>query len=86
MVFLRIPRLINYSDLHIDPTDASFLQKKKSESRSPSVRMSFEETKKECVRSRFSHSFLFLGRKTGLEPATSGTTIRRSNQLSYNLH
>ena len=28
-------------------------------------------------------SFLF-GWKTGFEPATSGTTIQRSNQLSYN--
>jgi hypothetical protein len=25
------------------------------------------------------------GRKAGLEPVTSGITIRRSNQLSYNL-
>ena len=29
--------------------------------------------------------FLF-GWKTGFEPATSGTTIQRSNQLSYNHH
>ena len=26
----------------------------------------------------------FIGWKTGFEPATSGTTIQRSNQLSYN--
>ena len=26
----------------------------------------------------------FVGWKTGFEPATSGTTIQRSNQLSYN--
>ncbi len=28
----------------------------------------------------------YFGWKTGFEPATSGTTIRRSNQLSYNHH
>ena len=27
-----------------------------------------------------------MGWKTGFEPATSGTTIRRSNLLSYNHH
>ena len=27
-----------------------------------------------------------LGRSTGFEPATSGTTNRRSNQLSYDRH
>ena len=27
-----------------------------------------------------------IGWKTGFEPATSGTTIQRSNQLSYNHH
>ena len=27
-----------------------------------------------------------MGWKTGFEPATSGTTIQRSNQLSYNHH
>ena len=31
-------------------------------------------------------SFLPFGWKTGLEPATFGTTIRRSNRLSYNHH
>ncbi len=29
---------------------------------------------------------LSFGWKTGFEPATSGTTIQRSNQLSYNHH
>ena len=28
----------------------------------------------------------FFGWETGLEPATYGTTIHRSNQLSYNHH
>lgn len=27
-----------------------------------------------------------MGRSTGLEPATFGTTIQRSNQLSYDRH
>lgn len=27
-----------------------------------------------------------MGRSTGFEPATSGTTNRRSNQLSYDRH
>gem|GEM_PF-3498504 len=30
--------------------------------------------------------FLFLGRMTGFEPATFGTTNQRSNQLSYIRH
>ena len=29
---------------------------------------------------------LSMGRLTGIEPATLGTTIRCSNQLSYNRH
>ena len=29
---------------------------------------------------------LFLGRQVGFEPTTHGTTIRYSNQLSYNRH
>ena len=31
-------------------------------------------------------AFMLLGWMTGFEPATSGTTNQRSNQLSYNHH
>ena len=44
------------------------------------------ESESKRKRRTFTHSPFSFGRETGFEPATSGTTIQRSNQLSYNLH
>jgi hypothetical protein len=42
-----------------------------------------EENKKAKGRSKAAFMFKQVARKTGLEPATSAVTGRRSNQLSY---
>ena len=48
--------------------------------------MTAKKTKKEELKCSSFYLQIKDGWRTGLEPATFGTTNRRSNQLSYNHH
>ena len=48
--------------------------------------MSYDQWKMQDYPAEFTGLSSSLGWMTGFEPATSGSTIRRSNQLSYTHH
>ena len=51
------------------------------------IKSKYKKNSGELLHSAVFQCFVFLlGRQVGFEPTTHGTTIRYSNQLSYNRH